>query len=480
MQYVGPAVRPSVTLSHEPRQPRLWPVVGSLLLLSISYLLLTAAPAVSQQLRSLAGYGRGGMLGTWALALASTGLLLGGAAALVLVLVQLAADARRRPYVYLSPVLAAFSACILVGLEAKLPLASVSAEHLAVFALIVAVVGGALIQDPRPALQRTGLILTLWPSFSLMLMVWAATGEGDPAVGLWMLGPVVLGYLLILTVSSFAIAATSLIIRSVEAPSSSARSGPDVIGVQDLAAHATRAGSRLTSFWKRDLPRLHKPLLAVCGIVLAVGVVRAIVGASSGREEALAPAQMEQVAGPIVSPWMAPTVEQPTGRQRASAQAETASKVSERMLTNAAVHAVAHEEPRARRERAPRSARRGRARPAKPEPAAVTLSASAPTAAARVVAPLGDDDWNQAITASKQPPAAAASERPSAPTRSPTTRALPPSTPASQPASTPPTPASTPAPAAPPSQPGTAPKPASPTADPGLDALMNDVLRAVK
>jgi hypothetical protein len=448
MQYAGPAVRPSVTLPHAGRQPRLWPVVGSLLLLSFSYLLLTAAPAVSQQLRALAGQGQSSVLGTWALALAATGLLLGGIAALVLVLVQLADDARRRPYVYLSPVLATFSACILMGLGAKLPLASVSAEHLAVFALVVAVVGGALIQDARPALQRTGLVLTLWPSVSLLLMVWVATGGGDPAVGLWTLGPAALGYLVILTVSSFAIAATSLVVRSVEAaaPVVAQRSAADVIRVHELAGHAARASNRLSALWQRDLPRLHKPLLALCGIVLAVGVVRAIVGASSGRDEALAPALMEPVQGPTVSPWVAPVTAQTPAHPAARAPAPSNSKVGgERMLTSATGPAVSHEVPRVRRERAPR---RVRTRSLKAQPA---------PAPAPVVRALGEDDWNVPITAPKR---ALTPVQESKPAPQPIMRA---------PAEPPPSP-----------EPKPAAKPAAASTDPTLDALMTDVLSTVK
>jgi succinate dehydrogenase hydrophobic anchor subunit len=189
-------------------------LVGSLLLLGLSYVLLLAAPVVSRQLRTFAGgHTNLGAIESWLPAACVSGLVLGGGAALMFVLVQIAREAERRPYVCLAPVLAAFSACVLIGLRAELPLQGVAAEHVAVFALAVSVAGGALVQDGRLLAQLTGVVLTLLPPLSLIGVLWANSGKSDPAVAMWTLNAQARAFLTMLTVTSFGIAIIAIVGR---------------------------------------------------------------------------------------------------------------------------------------------------------------------------------------------------------------------------------------------------------------------------
>lgn len=474
MQYVAPAVSPNSTLSQSRRQPKFWAIVGSLLLLGISYLLLTAAPAVSQQLRGIVGSGgRGGALALWALMLAAVGLLVGGGAVLMFVLVQLAGDVRRRPYAYLAPALATFSACVLVGLDARLPLTGISAEHVAVFALVVSVVGGALMQDTRAPLQFTGLLLTLWPPVCLMLMVWTA--------GMGRLSPAALGYLSILTVSSLAIAALALVVRTSEAAERRTL-GLDRTEVAQVSGDAraleevlSGAFSTAASTLRQGIVRLHRPLLAAFGIALAVGVVRAIVGASA-QPEALEPARMEPVHGPVVSPLGEPSVEpeiSPTvtaahepepvvSRSRAEEPRAAAAVVAP--ISEPSARAVSKAKP-SRSERAERARVRAERRRIRVSTRTVKGPAVAPSVVPQVkeeAAPDGNiiidaSAWGAEEVARAPAPRARTVQKPIAavtPTRQPM-RSEPESVPAPKPA-------------------------ARESADPGLDALIKDVLTSTK
>ncbi|MET0342425.1 MAG: hypothetical protein ABW252_15580 [Polyangiales bacterium] len=440
-----------------------------MLLLGISYLLLTAAPAVSQQLRGVVGSGgSGGAVALWALTLAAVGLLVGGGAALMFVLVQLAADVRRRPYAYLAPALAAFSACILVGLDARLPLTGISAEHVAVFALVVSVVGGALMQDPRAPLQFTGLLLTLWPPVCLLLMVWAAGGKGNPAAGVERLGPAALGYLSILTISSLAIAALALVVRSSEAAerrggaseSSGAQMSSESRQLEEMLSGAfTTAATGL----RRGIVALHKPLLAAFGIALAVGVVRAIVGAS-GTPEPLMPALVEPVGAPVVSPMLAPWVEPTAPTVTATvtstpvtqpSAAPAPALVGERVSERATVREAARDDDRSERARS-RSSRHRSRRSARTKvdaaPAVAPKAAPAPSRNTIIDASAWGAEEVAAAPARAQAvskPLAAATRTRVAPVREP--------------------------------EPPPQPKPAArESADPGLDALIKDVLGSTK
>jgi hypothetical protein len=192
-------------------------VAGSLLLVSISYVLLLAAPVITRHFGTFA-VGHAGLktLESWLPLACGAGLVLGGASALVFVLTQITREAQKRPYVSLAPVLAAFSACVLIGLRAELPLPGVSSEHVAVFALAVAVVGGALVQTPRVSAQLLGMACTFMPPASLFGVLWILSGSADPARAVWGLPATTRAFLGLLTLSSFAIGAVATLGRRAE------------------------------------------------------------------------------------------------------------------------------------------------------------------------------------------------------------------------------------------------------------------------
>ena len=81
----------------EADQSRTYALIGSLLLLGLSYVLLLAAPIVSKQLRSFAGgHANLGAIESWLPAACVSGLVLGGGAALMFVLVQIAREVSDR------------------------------------------------------------------------------------------------------------------------------------------------------------------------------------------------------------------------------------------------------------------------------------------------------------------------------------------------------------------------------------------------
>lgn len=200
-------------------QPRTFAIAGSLLLVSISYVLLLSAPVITRHLRSMVSgvSGVGGVRAfEWLPLACGAGLVLGGASALVFVLTQIAREAERRPYVCLAPVLAAFAACILIGLRADLPLKGVASEQVAVFGLALSVVGGTLVQTSRVSAQMMGLGFTFMPPLSLFAMLWTLSGKIDPAQVVWALSAPSRAFLGMLTLSSFAIAAVATFGRRSE------------------------------------------------------------------------------------------------------------------------------------------------------------------------------------------------------------------------------------------------------------------------
>jgi hypothetical protein len=194
-------------------QPRTFAVAGSLLLVSVSYVLLLSAPVITRHLRSVVSGVGGVKTFEWLPLACGAGLVLGGASALVFVLTQIAREAERRPYVCLAPVLAAFAACILIGLRADLPLKGVASEQVAVFGLALSVIGGSLVQASAVSAQMMGLGFTFLPPFSLFVMLWTLSGKVDPAQVVWGLSAPARAFMGMLTLSSFAIAAVATLGR---------------------------------------------------------------------------------------------------------------------------------------------------------------------------------------------------------------------------------------------------------------------------
>lgn len=195
-------------------------LVGSLVLLAASYLLLVAAPAVSQSFHSLSGsLIRPAELATWVPTAAGAGLAVGGAAGFVFVLERLLRNLRHHPYACIAPTLAVFSGALLVSLGAKLPLASASPEVLAIFALFLSVLGGAVIEQSRHVVL--GFSIALFPSLCLLLACFSLSPQRALSAAIWGLEPSGRLFLAILGLSSVSLALLGNFVRA-SAPSGAA------------------------------------------------------------------------------------------------------------------------------------------------------------------------------------------------------------------------------------------------------------------
>lgn len=273
----APAVPRELSVPRPVAEPSALPLLGSLLLLVTSYMLLLSAPLLSQK------------LGAWPSAsspitrlapllpvASGAGLTLGGAAALVFVLMRMAREAERRPYAALAPALAVFSGCIAVGLKPQLPL-GVASEQVAVFALVVSVLGGSLAQASTFMTRLFGIVCTMLPTAALLLVVWIATGAEAAAPTLGALSASARAYLTILSVSSLAIGLLALIARnSVELsmPMQSITSArtlpPGLIGRDDSFSDDVAA------LRARALPSLRATGFALLSLCVAFAVFKVL------------------------------------------------------------------------------------------------------------------------------------------------------------------------------------------------------------
>ena len=187
-------------------------LASTLLLLGIGYVLLVTAPLVFQRfpegpLAALAGM-------PWIPAAAASGLAVGGAAAFLFVLARLVRDLERQPYACLAPVLAVFSAFVLVGLRVKLPMSGLASEHFSALAMALAVAGGALLQRGGLGAALIGALIALLPSAVLFGTAWAASGRADARAFVLGMAPSMRIFLGLLAASSLAMLGVALVSRA--------------------------------------------------------------------------------------------------------------------------------------------------------------------------------------------------------------------------------------------------------------------------
>jgi hypothetical protein len=139
----------------------------------------------------------------------AAGVALLGAAALVLVLAQLVRDVETRPYVSIAPVLAVFSGFLLTSLRVKLPLEGLASEHAGMFALALALIGGALVAGETFGGRMLGWSLVLAAPGLLVYVVALPKGQGDLVTALRQLDPQVSMFLGLLSLSSLALGAVA-------------------------------------------------------------------------------------------------------------------------------------------------------------------------------------------------------------------------------------------------------------------------------
>jgi hypothetical protein len=193
-------------------------LLGTLLLLGIGYALLVSAPVVFQRFSLSTGSGGFGSISnaSWLPAAAASGFAVGGAAALLFVLARLVRDIEHQPYACLAPVLAVFTAFVLAGVRAELPLHGFGSEHFSALAMAVAVLGGALVQQGGFVPGLLGMLVTLAPAATLIGVIASGMKRFDePAIVL--LDPKLRLFTVLLTAASLILVATAILSRFIVA-----------------------------------------------------------------------------------------------------------------------------------------------------------------------------------------------------------------------------------------------------------------------
>jgi len=176
----------------------------SLLLVGVGYVLLVAGPLLTARISPLlAPAGAGSAVPMPAAA--SAGIALLGAAAMVVVLASLVRDVETRPYAAIAPVLAVFSAFLLTSARAKLPFPGWASEHLGLFVLTLALLGGALISRAQSGARTLGWLLAIFP-FGAVMTAFLLGAPAGPAAAFAHAEAPVQTYLTLLGLSSLALA----------------------------------------------------------------------------------------------------------------------------------------------------------------------------------------------------------------------------------------------------------------------------------
>jgi hypothetical protein len=193
-------------------------ILGTMLLLGIGYALLVSAPVVFQRFSLSTGSGGFGSFSnaTWLPAAAASGFAVGGAAALLFVLARLVRDIERQPYACIAPVLGVFTAFVLAGVRAQLPLHGFGSEHFSALAMGVAVLGGAMVQMRGIVPGLLGMLVTLAPAATLIGVIAGGMKRFDePAI--LALDPKLRLFTVLLTAASLILVAAALVSRAIVA-----------------------------------------------------------------------------------------------------------------------------------------------------------------------------------------------------------------------------------------------------------------------
>jgi hypothetical protein len=188
----------------------------SLLLLGVGYFLLVAGPLWSSRLSAGGLLSDSGSGSPWLPAPAAAGLALLGAAALIFVIARLVRDVEQRPYASIAPVLAVFSGFILTSTRAELGLPGMGSSQLGLLVLTLALLGGVLIGRAGLSERALGWVLALLPTVALFWMVMAVHGASNPLALLQRVDSPVCTYLVLLAVSSLAMAAVGTVARRLQ------------------------------------------------------------------------------------------------------------------------------------------------------------------------------------------------------------------------------------------------------------------------
>jgi hypothetical protein len=187
--------------------------LGAALAMGLAYAVVLAQPSLVHALRGVfSRLPASGASAGWALPVAAAGIAVAGGAIGVIVLSSVARLAQRNPFLWLGPVLVAFTMIVLAGVNARLPWASLPLPAFAALCGLALLGGGAVLQMPGRAGRIAGALLVSLPLFSL-LSGYAASPAGF-AASLQSGNQGGTLVIVILALTSVGIAATALIARA--------------------------------------------------------------------------------------------------------------------------------------------------------------------------------------------------------------------------------------------------------------------------
>jgi len=187
--------------------------LAAALAMGLAYAVVLAQPSLVHALRGIFGQLPGGASSaSWTLPVAAAGIAVAGGALGVIVLSTVARLAQRNPFLWLGPVLVAFTMIVLAGVQAALPWPALPLPAFASLSGVALLGGGAVLQMPGRAGRLAGGLLIALPLLALLV------GYGGSPVGLAAsLGAAGKGAALVMVIlglTSIGIAATALIARA--------------------------------------------------------------------------------------------------------------------------------------------------------------------------------------------------------------------------------------------------------------------------
>jgi hypothetical protein len=187
--------------------------LAAALAMGLAYAVVLAQPSLVHMLRGMFSQLSGGARSVpWALPVVAAGIAVAGGAIGVIVLATVARLAQRNPFLWLGPVLVAFTMIVLAGVSASLPWPALPLPAFASLSGVALLGGGAALQMPGRASKVAGALLIALPLLALLV------GYGSSPLGLAAsLGASGKGATLVIVIlglTSVGIAATALIARA--------------------------------------------------------------------------------------------------------------------------------------------------------------------------------------------------------------------------------------------------------------------------
>jgi hypothetical protein len=141
--------------------------LAAVLAMGLAYAVVLAQPSLVHALRGVFPLGSGAP--PWVLPVAAAGIAVAGGAIGVIALSTVARLAQRNPFLWLGPVLVAFTMIVLAGVNARLPWPAMPLPAFASLSGLALLGGGAVLQMPGRAGRVAGALLISLPLSSLIV-----------------------------------------------------------------------------------------------------------------------------------------------------------------------------------------------------------------------------------------------------------------------------------------------------------------------